>query len=115
MRRECRGGPGVVLLAMLLAACGAATSSTHDDGSISTRVKIALLQDPQLGALRIDARTFQGVVTLSGTVPSQAVADQAIAVARKVRGVRDVTSELKVEGTQASCPSIAELVTSLPS
>ena len=63
---------------------------------ISTRVKIALLNDPQVGALRLDAKTFQGVVTLSGTVRSQAEVDQAIAAARKINGVRDVKSELRI-------------------
>jgi osmotically-inducible protein OsmY len=33
---------------------------------------------------------------VSGTVKSQADADAAIAVARKVRGARDVKSELKI-------------------
>ena len=81
---------------LLVAACGAATSATKDDGTISTRVKIALLNDPQVGPLRIDARTFQGVVTLAGTVRSQADVDAAIAVARRTRGARDVKSELKI-------------------
>ena len=80
----------------LLAACGATTRATTDDPTISTQVKIALLNDPQLGPLRIDAKTFQGTVTLSGTVPSPAAADRAVAVARKVAGARDVRSELKI-------------------
>jgi osmotically-inducible protein OsmY len=84
------------LFALVLAACGAAASGTHDDMTISTRVKIVLLDDPQLGAFRIDARTFHGVVTLSGTVQSPAQERRAIAAARKVRGVKDVKSEIKV-------------------
>src|SRR3982751_3382378 len=94
MRRACE----VLLLVLLLAGCGATTSSTHDDASIATRVKIALLNDPQVAAYRIDAKTFQGVVTLSGTVKTQAEADEAVAVARRAVGVKDVKSELKVGG-----------------
>ena len=86
----------LVLSLLVVTACGAATSATKDDGTIATRVKIALLNDPQVGALRIDARSFQGVITLAGTVTSQADVDAAIAVARKTRDVRDVKSELKV-------------------
>ena len=86
------------MLAFLLAGCGAATSRTNDDFTISTRVKIALLNDTQLGGLRIDARTFQGVVTLSGTVRSTADEQRAITVAKTIHGVKDVKSELKVEG-----------------
>ena len=86
----------VLLLVLLLAGCGAATYGTKDDATIATRVKIALLNDPTVGPLRLDARTAQGVVTLSGTVKTQAEADAAVAVARKVRGARGVTSELKI-------------------
>ena len=106
MRSACSGsarrlprGPRLLpflFAVLLLAACGATTAATKDDATISTRVKIALLNDPQVGPLRIDARTFQGVVTLTGTVKSQAEADAAVAAARKVRGARDVKSELKI-------------------
>jgi osmotically-inducible protein OsmY len=86
----------VLLLVFLLAGCGAATYGTKDDATIATRVKIALLNDPQVGPLRLDARTSQGVVTLTGTVQSQAQADTALAVARRVPGARSVKSELKI-------------------
>ena len=66
----------------------------------TTRVKIALLSDARVGALRLDVKTFQGVVTLGGTVRAGADAQHAIAIARRVSGVRDVKSDLKVEGSQ---------------
>jgi hyperosmotically inducible protein len=98
MRRACsfRLQAEIVILVLMLSGCAAKSSATTDDASISTRVKIALLNDPQVGSLRLDAKTFQGVVTLSGTVRSQAEVDQAIAAARKIRGVRDVKSELRI-------------------
>jgi hyperosmotically inducible protein len=86
----------ILIVVLLLSGCAAKTSPTSDDASISTRVKIALLNEPQVGTLRLDVKTFQGVVTLSGTVRSQAEADQAIAAARKINGVRDVKSELRI-------------------
>jgi hyperosmotically inducible protein len=92
MRRAC----SLAAIAVLLAACAAATSGTKDDATISTRVKIALLNDPRVGALRLEAKTSQGVVTLSGTVPSQADVDTAVAVARRVPGARQVASDLKI-------------------
>jgi len=108
MRRVCEKGScsfrlqaEVLLLLLLLTACGATTSATHDDASVSTRVKIALLNDPQVAPFRIDAKTFQGVVTLSGTVKSQSDVDQAIAAARRVKGVKDVKSELRIEFPRA--------------
>lgn len=78
-------------------ACASATYDTHDDLTISTQVKIALIDDARLAELRINAATTHGVVTLQGSVPSQADADHAVAVARKVKGVRGVRSELKIE------------------
>jgi hyperosmotically inducible periplasmic protein len=95
MRRACE----VLLLVLLLSACAAATSGTNDDATISTRVKIALLGDPQLGPERLDAHTFQGVVTVSGTVKSADEERHAMALAKKVRGVRDVKSEMKIAGS----------------
>jgi hyperosmotically inducible protein len=83
-----------VLLIVIVSAC--APHRPLDDLAISTRVKIELLADPQLGARRLDASTRNGVVTLSGTVASQADADRAVAAARRVHGVRAVTSELKI-------------------
>lgn len=88
--------PAFIALLSLLTACAAATSGTTDDATISTRVKIALLGDPQTQLLRLDVRTFQGVVTLSGTVPSAAVEQRAMAIARTIKGVKAVKSEITV-------------------
>ena len=87
---------GVFVLVLLFAGCGAAIYGTRDDATIATRVKIALLNDSRVGPQRLDARATNGVVTLIGTVASQADVDAAIAVARKVPGARDVRSELKI-------------------
>ena len=87
----------VLLLVVLLAGCSAATNRTTDDLTTTTQVKIALLNDARVGGLRLDVKMFQGVVTLSGTVKSDADAQRAMAVARSVHGVRRVTSELKIQ------------------
>ena len=80
----------------LLAGCAATTSRTTDDQTTTTQVKIALLNDARVGGLRLDVKTFQGVVTLSGSVKTAADEQAAIAAARAIRGVRDVKSELKI-------------------
>ena len=51
---------------LLLTACGKSVGETIDDATITTRVKTSLLNDPDVGGLRIDVDTFKGVVTLSG-------------------------------------------------
>jgi hyperosmotically inducible protein len=87
----------VLLLFVLLTGCAATTSRTNDDLTTSTQVKIALLSDAQVGGLRLDVKTFQGVVTLAGTVRSPADEARAVMLAKRIQGVRDVKSELKLE------------------
>jgi hyperosmotically inducible periplasmic protein len=77
---------------------GPAAEAAYDDATISTRVKTALLNDPQIGALRIDVNTVQGVVTLSGSARNPGEAQKAVQLARGIAGVKDVKSELKVGG-----------------
>ena len=67
-----------------------------DDANITTRVKTALLNDPDIVG-QIDVDTADGVVTLSGAVKTAAERDKAIALARKVTGVSDVKSTLQVQ------------------
>ena len=81
---------------LLLAACGKSVGDTIDDATITTRVKTALLNDPDVGGLRIDVDTFKGVVTLSGSVKTPQEEQTAIALARKVDGVVDVKSTLQI-------------------
>ena len=86
-----------LLMPLLLTACGKSVGNTIDDATITTRVKTSLLNDPQVGGLRIDVDTFKGVVTLSGRVKSKDEEAQAIALARKIGGVTDVKSTLQVQ------------------
>jgi osmotically-inducible protein OsmY len=92
----------VILLVMalmgpvLLTGCGKTVGETIDDSTVTTRVKTALLNDPDVGGLRIDVDTFKGVVTLSGGVKTPAERDKAIAVTRKIGGVKDVKSTLQI-------------------
>src|SRR3954463_12935813 len=81
----------LLLLIVLLSGCAAAISKSTDDLSTTTHVKIELLNDRDVGPLRLDVRTAHGVVTLSGTVKTQAQADRAVAVAKTIHGVRAVT------------------------
>ena len=85
-----------VVLAVATAGCGKTVGQAIDDTTITTRVKTAMLNDPNVGGLRIDVDTFQGVVTLSGRVESQAEKEQAIALARNVSGVTEVKDAMQV-------------------
>lgn len=88
----------VALLApLMLTACGKTVGETIDDATVTTRVKTALLNDPDVGGLRIDVDTFKGVVTLSGRVKSKDEEAKAVALTRKVGGVTEVKSTLQVQ------------------
>src|SRR5512145_2841041 len=82
---------------LLLTACGKTVGETIDDTTITTRVKTALLNDPDVGGLRIDVDTFKGVVTLSGRVKTKDEEAKAMTLARKIDGVSDVKSTLQVQ------------------
>jgi hyperosmotically inducible protein len=86
-----------VLCASLITGCGGTVSGTNDDATITTRVKAMLLSDLVTRVERIEVKTFDGVVTLSGRVSSKQDEEKAVALARKVRGVKDVKSALQIQ------------------
>jgi osmotically-inducible protein OsmY len=87
----------LVLVASLMMGCAnKSIRPVTDDSGISTRVRTALLNDPQLAAGGINVSAASGVVTLSGQVRTAAERDRAVAVARQTSGVSDVRSELAV-------------------
>jgi hyperosmotically inducible protein len=86
----------LVVLPLTFGACGKTIGETIDDATITARVKTALLNDPQVGGMKIDVDTTQGVVTMSGIVKSDAEASRAIQLARQASGVKDVKSTLQV-------------------
>ena len=87
----------LLMAPLLLGACGKSVSETIDDATITTRVKTSLLNDPDVGGLRIDVDTFKGVVTLSGRVKSKEEEAKAVALARKIGGVAEVKSTLQIQ------------------
>lgn len=86
----------IVTVTVFTARCGKSVGETIDDAGITAQVKTALLNDPDVGGLRIDVDTSKGLVTLSGVVKSKDEEAKAIAIARKVDGVKDVKSTLQV-------------------
>jgi len=79
---------------------GAKTDSAEesmDDAGITTKVKTAILNDPELKVLQIHVATNNGVVTLTGTVDSPANSDHAKNVAGAVKGVKSVDNQLTVK------------------
>ncbi len=86
----------LVILPLLVSACGKTVGETIDDATITTRVKTALLNDPQVAGLKIDVDTTKGIVTMSGIVRSRDEEQRAVQIARGVPGVKDVKSTLQL-------------------
>ena len=95
----------LIVLPPTFAACAQAVDQTIDDATITAAVTTALLNDPQIGAMKIDVDTANGVVTLSGIVASQADAEHAMALARRAPGVKDVKSALQVRALNLPTPT----------
>ena len=75
------------------------TSSTPAP-SLAKQVKAALA-DPALGAKKIKVSNKKGVITLSGTVPTKAQADQIVDAAGKVAGVKSVVNHIDTQDSLA--------------
>ena len=68
-----------------------------DDSYLTTAVKTKLAANEGLKVFDIKVITDAQVVTLSGTVPTSALRDQAVTVARSVDGVKDVVDHIEVK------------------
>lgn len=67
------------------------------DTAISTRIKTALLSDPDVKGHDVSVETFRGTVQLSGFVDTPQSAARAGDIARRVDGVREVRNALIVK------------------
>jgi osmotically-inducible protein OsmY len=67
-----------------------------DDTTITTKVKSALLNEPEMQSTKISVVTDKGVVTLSGSVDSQAKITKVIKLAEAIDGVQSVKSKLMI-------------------
>lgn len=68
-------------------------SQAVSDTWITSKVKSVYIADKNLSALDIKVETANGVVALSGVVANDAERDLAIAKAKEVEGVKNVTAE----------------------
>jgi len=89
------------LLFGLAAGCSNTSTSAvgRTDEQLKTAVKARIESDPQLRALdlKVSADADKNKVTLSGTVPSEALRTQALQLAKEVRGDLLINDEIKVK------------------
>lgn len=89
---------------VLVVTLGCASTRTHegtgeyvDDTVITTKVKAAILNEPDLKVSEINVETFKGVVQLSGFVGSRDDMNSAMRVARAVNGVTSVKNDMQLK------------------
>lgn len=67
------------------------------DSMITTQIKAELAGKKLVSLVNINVDTDNsGMVTLSGTVPSKSAADNAVSIARGVKGVTSVESHIQI-------------------
>jgi hyperosmotically inducible protein len=96
---------GLVLLAGCSSMTGKTTSDTVDDAQITAAVKTKLAQEKMGSITRIDVDTSLGTVYLTGVAETAAFRDRATAVAREVRGVRQVVNNVSIQAPSAAAGS----------
>lgn len=62
------------------------------DAFITSKVKTKYLKDLVLKAFGISVSTTNGIVSLTGSLPSQALVDRAVLIAKNTKGVKAVNS-----------------------
>ena len=78
---------------------------TVTDSAVTAKLKTQFLANDALRKGDISVTTNNGVVTLTGTVPSEAAHQQAVDIARQASGVRRVEDKLRVLGASEPTPS----------
>ena len=81
-----------------VAAGAASAQRALTQGSLTAKIKSKMALDDTIEAAQVDVDTNGSVVTLRGTVDSEAERTRALQLARETAGVTSVVNELKVRG-----------------
>ena len=102
----CLRGWAALLLTLLVLVAGGCQSYREgegrtygehlDDVSIRSAIKTRFIASEDIHSLNIDTEVYKSVVTLTGTVSSEEARQRALAIARGVKGVRQVVDRLEV-------------------
>jgi len=102
VRLGCRRAlPLIAALFVALGGCARSPSQESageyvDDSVITAKVKAALAADPRVRAVFINVQTVRGIVRLTGFADNREEADLAVAIARRVSGVKGVRDDIVV-------------------
>jgi len=87
---------------------GTTVGTEIDDSVVTTRVRSALLADPDVKSLDIKVETRKGAVQLSGFVGSQERIDKAVALVLKVEGVKGVENGMSLRSDKATVGNVVD-------
>ena len=102
------GRIAVICLVMLVSGCASLhlmkpasksngqSSMSSQDAEITNRVNAAFVRDKGIPAFDIKVSTLDGVVTLRGTVSSQAIKSRTLNLTAGTKGVKSVRNQLRV-------------------
>ncbi|MEO8216634.1 MAG: BON domain-containing protein [Acidobacteriota bacterium] len=89
-------GALILLLAVMGCAGSMSTARQYDDAVLASHVREALQSDSATAPFTINVNAQQGVITLTGTVPTAALATKAGRIAETVAGVQKVENLINV-------------------
>lgn len=87
-----------VIINQPAASGGTAAGSGSEDGAIQTAIDKKISDDPTFSTLGITATVFDGKVTLTGTVKTEALKTQVERMIRAIRGVKQVDNQIVAMG-----------------
>ena len=98
---------------LIISACSATRTQQSageviDDTVLTSKVKIALMEDPITKARQINVETFRGVVQLGGFVDNAQQRDQATKAARSVTGVQEVRNDLRISTSAETAGNVID-------
>ena len=96
----------VAAFCVLLGISALACKSGPDDAALTTSVKAKIAADAALKTAKVDVATKDGVVTLTGTVDTDAEKTAAGTAAKGVEGVKQVTNNLTVKPPVPLAPPV---------
>lgn len=102
--RSCALAVALATASLALGLSGCASTSTSegtgeyiDDVVITTKVRSAIFNEPDLSAAEINVETFKGRVQLSGFVSTREEIDRAGRIARGIAGVSSVVNDIRIK------------------
>jgi hyperosmotically inducible protein len=99
---------GALALSVLIAVPAMAQVNTIKDGWLVMKVHSEMVDEDVLSGSDIDVDVKNGVVTLQGTVPSEAARARALAVAKANDGVKNVVDQLKIAPARGNIAAKAD-------